>query len=292
MEGLQFDPANFANGSKPVPKPPVEALPNFDFSPANFQQHQTNVREAEAQELIELRNLPVGPIKAWSFSSWSNFDECPYKVYLSKIEKRPDPSGPAAERGSRIHTDIEDFIQGERDDLCKEASKHFKDMIVTLRDDYTNGTVEIEGDWGFDRNWEPADWTAPNVWARIKLDAIKHESETSAWIIDWKSGRKFGNELKHAKQLQLYVVAAFMKYPNLEYAKGEMIYLDQNDRLTSEYSREEAMAFIDTWNHRGYSMTSATDFPPKPSFNACRWCPHGKIQEGHDKPFCPHKYEN
>ena len=203
----------------------------------------------------------------------------------------PDPSGPAAERGSRIHLDIENFIQGETDTLCKEASKHFKDLIFRLRDEYENGVVEIEGDWGFDRDWGVTGWNDDNVWARIKLDAIEHESPTSARVIDWKSGRKFGNEMKHAQQLQLYTIAAFLRYPELEFVKGEMIYLDKNDNLPAEYSREEAMAFIDTWNRRGHHMTTTTQFDPTPSEHACRWCPHAKVQEGFDKPACPHAYK-
>lgn len=291
MSDLQFDPSKFAGASEPVKVQPANPLPNFEFSPQNYEKHQQSLREAEQQKLIELRNLPIGPIKAWSFSSWTNFNECPYKVYLSKIEKAPDPSGPAAERGSRIHTDVENFLQGETDQLCKEASKHFRELIFSLRNDYENGQVEIEGDWGFDRHWETTGWNDDNVWARIKLDAIKHESPTSAWVIDWKSGRKFGNELKHAQQLQLYTIAAFIRYPELEFVRGEMIYLDKNDRLPAEYTREEAMVFIDTWNRRGLEITTATNFEPTPSEHACRWCPHGKVQDGHDKPFCPHVYK-
>ena len=38
---------------------------------------------------------------------------------------------------------------------------------------------------------------AKDVWARIKLDAIVHEDETSARVIDYKTGRQFGNEIAH-----------------------------------------------------------------------------------------------
>lgn len=291
MSDMTFDPSKFKNASTPVTKPKPDPQANFTFSPQAFKEHQISQQEAERQHLIELRNLPIGPIKTWSFSGWTNFNDCRYKLYLSKVEKMPDPSGPAAERGSRIHLDVENFLQGETDDLCKEASKHFKDLIFSLRDDYEDGTVEIEGDWGFDRDWTPTGWTDDNVWARIKLDAIKHESPTSAWVLDWKSGRKFGNELKHAQQLQLYTIAAFLRYPELEFVKGEMIYLDKNDRLPAEYSRAEAMAFLDTWNRRGHTMTTAQQFPPTPSEAACRWCPHAKVQDGFDEPVCPHAYK-
>lgn len=290
MSDMAFDPSKFADASKPIEKPPAGGLPNFTFSPENFEKHQQSLREKEAQELLELRNKPLGPIKAWSFSGHQNFADCPHKVYLSKVERMPDPSGPAAERGTRIHTDIENFIQGETDQLCKEAAKHFAGLVTDLRDEYADGTVEIEGDWGFDRDWNITGWTDPDVWARIKLDAIKHESPTSAVIYDWKSGRKFGNEMKHAQQLQLYAIGSFMRFPELEFVTGKMIYVDKNDELPASYTREEAMAFIDKWNRRGLEMTTATSFEPTPGPSACRWCPHGKVQEGYDKPACPHAY--
>jgi len=82
-----------------------------------------------------------------------------------------------------------------------------------------------------------------------------------------------------------------MRYPDLEFVHGEMVYVDKNDRLQGNYTREEAMEFIDPCERRAYRMTTATEFPPTPSESACRWCPHGKIQEGHDKPFCPHAFK-
>ena len=82
-----------------------------------------------------------------------------------------------------------------------------------------------------------------------------------------------------------------MRYPELEFVKGEMVYLDKNDQLLAEYTRAEAMEFVDVWNKRGLEITTATEFVPNPSEYNCRWCPHGKIQEGRDKPACPHAYK-
>lgn len=290
MGNMTFDPKKFAGGSTPVKKPPAEKQPNFEFSPQAFKQHQENIVAAERQELIELRDLPLGPVKAWSFSGWTNFSNCPHSTYLSKVVRAPDPSGPAAERGTRVHTEVENFIQGETDELCPEAKKHFEGLITSLKHKYENGDVEIEGDWGFDRDWGITGWTDDNVWARVKLDAIERESPTSAKIYDWKTGRKFGNEMKHAQQLQLYAISAFLRFPELQFVHGEMIYLDKNDRLPADYSREEAMAFMDTWNRRGHRMTTETNFPATPGEANCQWCPHAKVQDGHDQPICPHRY--
>lgn len=290
MGDQTFDPSQFGNASKPVATQPKEELPAFEFSPENFRQHQQSLEDAKRQELIELRQLPLGPVKRWSFSGWSNFRNCPYAVKLSKVDGCPDPAGPAADRGNRVHLNIEDFIQGKHDELCKEAKKHFETLIRYLRDQFNDGRVEIEGEWGFDRDWEICQWGSEEAWARVKLDAIEFESPTSAYMYDWKTGRKFGNELKHAEQLQLYAIGAFMRFPELEFVTGEMIYLDKNDRLKAHYTRAEAMEFIDKWNRRGHRMTTTVNFEATPSEHACKWCPHAKVQEGEDGPACTYRH--
>ena len=40
------------------------------------------------------------------------------------------------------------------------------------------------------------------VWARIILDVICFASEEYAVVVDYKTGRKFGNEVDHARQGQ------------------------------------------------------------------------------------------
>ena len=44
----------------------------------------------------------LGPVKAWSYSALKVFEECPYRTYIQRIKKIPEPSSPAADRGSQI----------------------------------------------------------------------------------------------------------------------------------------------------------------------------------------------
>ena len=285
-----FDPQQFSGSGDPV-KVADNSLPEFTFTPENFDAHQRSLEEERQRELNRLRELPLGPIPRWSFSALSNFEKCPYMLQLSKVDGYPDPAGKAAERGLKVHDNIENFIMGETDDLCKEAAKNFENLINNLRNHYEDGTVEVEGEWAHDRDWDTTNWGDENAWARIKLDAIWFESDTSARVYDWKTGRKFGNELKHAQQLQLYVIGAFLRFPDLQFVEGQMVYLDKNDRLIAHYTREEAMAFMDKWTRRGLVMTTTTEFEPQPSEYNCKWCPHAKIQEGYTEPACPYAFK-
>lgn len=273
-----FDPSAFGSGK--VTPAPVER----DTTQFNPQAINAKMQEKK-QQLIDLRTAPLGPIPTWSMSRLFDFEECPYKVYLSKVEKMPDPSGPAAERGTMIHEHIENYINGNHSDVIKEMHG-FQKLIDQLRDGYNAGEVQLEGDWAVTRYWTPAEWNDEDAWGRFKLDAFHMESPTSAIVYDWKTGRKFGNEMKHNQQGMGYAISAFALYPELEFIKVKFVYLDKNDTLEGSYTRAQAELLRPGLTTRADKFTTCTDFEPKPSFHACRWCPHAKIQEGRDEPAC------
>ena len=130
----------------------------------------------------------------------------------------------------------------------------------------------MEGDWGFTIDWEPCAWMAPNVWARIKLDAIVYETETSARVIDYKTGKMFGNEISHSQQALTYAIGSFFRYPELQHVQTELWYLDHGETTLQAYTRDEAMVFVPKLHERAIAMTTATSFPPNPSTYNCKWC--------------------
>ncbi len=263
----------------PQPKPVEQDRPLFD--PAAAVQ---KIEQAKADEQ-SLWTKPLGPLKTWSFSGLMTFEGCPYRSYLTKVEGAREPSGPAADRGSKLHEAIENYIQGIEADLSKDVLKH-RELITDLREHYAQGDVEVEGDWGFTRDWVPTGWRADDVWARLKLDAIHFESETSAAVYDWKSGKKFGNEIKHATQLMTYAIGAFMRYPKLEFVYGAMKYIDKGETLEGKYTRADVGMFKPKIEKRALIMTTADDFPPRPSKHNCKWCKLKEPLEGEETARC------
>lgn len=222
-------------------------------------------------------SVELGPVKQWSFSRLSNFETCPMRVYLAAVKKEKQPERDAdnpAERGTRIHQTCEDFVNGKGDKL-KEVDPFWEDDLETLREEYSAGTVELEGDWGFDIDWQATGWWDENVWARIKLDAFRRLDETTARVIDYKTGKKFGNEVHHTQQAQLYMVAAFMKYPEIDLIETEFFYLDQKDYMKKTYPRSKLPLYLKKFTERAMKLTTATEFPAKPTKMNCRWCDYG-----------------
>ena len=99
-------------------------------------------------------------------------------------------------------------------------------------------------------------------------------------MIDYKSGRKFGNEIKHGEQLLLYQLLAFMRYPKLEVVHAELWYLDQDDITSKTYTRKQGLMFAKNFARRGNALTSAIDFPANPSKWACQWCAYKPAPDG------------
>lgn len=220
-------------------------------------------------------------IKAWSFSRLADFEQCKLRAKLKYIDRIPEPERPlppgktehANDRGTRIHLAAELFVQG-KGELIPEL-KTFALELQNLRERFARGEVSLEGEWAVNKDWAPVAWGSRDAWARIKLDAFVRTSPTHAIVVDYKTGKKFGNEIKHAEQMQLYQLAAFLRYPELAIIDVELWYTDQDDLTHMRYSRDQGMRFFQNFNRRGVEITSATEFPPSPNIFSCKWCPYG-----------------
>lgn len=217
----------------------------------------------------------------------------------------------ANDRGTRIHDGCEKFVKGDVDFMPAEARKNFGGELERMRELYRHGIVSLEGEWGMNRNWEPWAWHGQWIevpgfeanmpfavvkelpkraetdtvykvgskyfawmapWLRLKLDALVFENKHSAIAIDYKSGRKFGNELKHGEQLNLYQLVTFLRYPDLEEVTTELWYLDVDELTQKKFTREQGLKFMRNWDRRANALTTAADFPPNANLHTCKWC--------------------
>lgn len=211
------------------------------------------------------------PVKTWSASSLKKFEECPFAVFLRYVQKMPEKESAAADRGSMIHELAEKFVEGELTEPPKELAK-VSVRMNQLRKLYEEGKVTVEEDWGFDIDWAPAPWTGPTTWGRAKLDAFIRFDETCGEVVDHKTGKKFGNEIAHTTQGMIYAIAAFMRFPELEFINVRFIYIDQGEEMEISYTRENAMVLLPRIKQRALALTTCTTFRPKPGPQACKWC--------------------
>lgn len=225
-------------------------------------------------------------IKTWSFSRLQDFETCKYRAYLKYIAKEPEgekiiPVGRLEhplDRGNRVHLEAENFVT--KDGPLTPDLRFFKEDLTSLKTMHADGVVQVEQEWAMDKDWNPTDWVGPKTWLRLKLDAFVITDHGKATVIDHKTGKKFGNEVKHAEQGQLYQLVSFLKYPELNEITVEFWYLDLNDITKVTYSRDNGIRVLERFDQRGKAFTECTDFKPNPNIFSCKYCPYGKKGTG------------
>lgn len=224
---------------------------------------------------------------AWSYSKLLDFEQCKLQYKLKHVDRLPEEKSPAADRGTAIHQMAEDFVVGTSKSLPTELLK-FSDDFCALRTRYSNGLVDVEQEWGMDRDWQPTNYKT--AWLRMKADAVAYnERRTEAIVIDFKTGRKFGNEIKHGNQLQLYALASAIRMPTIKSLVLELWYLDKDELTSNKFTREQAISFVKQFDKRAKRIDHAHKtgvFEPSPNQISCQWCPYGP-QKGNQ---CPHGY--
>lgn len=216
-------------------------------------------------------------IKSASYSKLLDFEQCKYRAKLKHIDRIPEEKSEAADRGTRIHTAAEHFVLGKIKQLPAELIK-FEAEFNALRTRYKTKQASFEGEWGFNKDWQPCDWK--HAWLRMKLDAMVHLSKSHGLVIDYKTGKLFGNEIKHGEQVQLYAIAALLLHEELTTITVELWYLDIDDLVTRTFTRNEALRYLQPFEKRLLRMTTATEFPPNPNIFSCKWCPYGPAKGG------------
>lgn len=224
-------------------------------------------------------------ITSWSHSRTVDFEKCKFSAYLKYVKKIPEPERPlpagktehANDRGTRVHDALEQYTRGLTDAFPNEA-RSFRTEVDALQKLFKAGMVSFEGEWGFNPEWEAHDWKT--AWLRMKLDALVFLSPEEAVAIDYKTGRVFGNEIKHGEQVMLYQLATFLRYPQLEIVHTELWYLDHDELTRKTFTRSQGLRFKRNWNDRGIAITTASAFPANPNIHSCKYCPYGTEANG------------
>lgn len=226
-------------------------------------------------------------ITAWSFSRYSQYKQCPYKLKLTAIDKLKEPANDAMTRGSQIHALAEQFVKGQIKKMPAELVT-FKDLFNQLAKAYKRRSIlnVVEDSWAFTKIWSRTTWDDwNNCWLRIKLDhAVSVDNETLV-INDWKTGkfRPDSNE-DYLEQLELYALAALILYPHIRKVLPRLVYLDEGSIFPPDdsplvYTQEDVPRLKVLWAKRTKAMLNDTKFAPRPN-RFCKWCHFRKDNGG------------
>jgi hypothetical protein len=192
-------------------------------------------------------------------------------------------------RGTRVHAEAEEVIRGER--LITHELRHFEEEFRYVRAFYKQQKVLLEQRWAFNDAWEPVEYSPAKddqeawnvIWGRVIPDMLVWLGDNELLVVDFKTGKRFGNEIKHADQLMLYAVAACLIYPQFTRVITELWYLDVNELAQRVFSRKHVLKFLRGFNERGMDFTAPKrHWPARANKYNCKFCPYktGEIWKG------------
>lgn len=275
----------------------------------------TNIDVSETSdnsfEMVEI--VPEKVCARASFSRLEYYNTCPqafkYK-YIDKLQplsapKMLDENGnekpPAWFRGTVIHQAMDDYINGVRDDLIPELYSLKPDIeearILKKKDPKR---VLTEQNKYFDEDYNIIDMDSlsedeksvtsggdpcPKEYhALVIIDLlIFNEDFTEARVIDLKSGKRNGNEVKHQKQTQMYALFISIEYPNVQNFITEIWYCDLHGlTVVKDYTKEKIQVYFNYWDRCIMQMKNDTNYFSKPHEKSCFFCEWG-LQEHSNK---------
>lgn len=214
--------------------------------------------------------------KTWSFSALDTYRQCPLRAKFRYIDKLPDPGNKYSQRGNDVHDELEKCVKHGAP--VPEVAKHFAPLLEQMQQ---TDTI-CEKMFMFDSSWKPTD-DRNKVWLYVKQDLVVVAPGEFVLTVDYKTGKKYGNEVKHMAQKTLYSIAAMILWPGMPEYIAEMWYIDQKDLSSKSFTPEVlemARARLDAEVAR---MFDDRIYRPRPTLDNCRWCPYGPKGSGH----CP-----
>ena len=206
----------------------------------------------------------------YSYSSIKTYEECPAKYKFSRILRLPQPSGPAAERGTLIHAVIEEALNGGLVLLSADV-EHLANSIEVWR----KSGAQSELEFAFDKHWHEVSYKSDSAIFRGIID-LYMEHEDHAVVIDFKTGK----ERDYQDQVRVYSAAILATKPHINSVRNIIEFIDL--KKAKEYTairRENLNELKSLLIGRLMAVELDTIYAPNPN-QFCKWCHYRKDNGG------------
>lgn len=199
--------------------------------------------------------------KALSYSGLSLYKACPLLWHEHYVLGIREPSGAAADRGTRLHQLLEDFFNGAPYPSGDKDLRPWQDYMQKLK---AAGNYTAEGEVAVDAQWQPVGFDAGDAYFRGKKDLDVVEGAILT-LYDWKSGKIYP---EHVDQGKAYACLT----PGHEKYVARFVYLDLPLHVQEwEYSAAEVEDFRGEHTQIIEEIRHAEEFKPTPG-SKCQWC--------------------
>lgn len=204
----------------------------------------------------------------WSLSRLKDYEKCPRLYFYRKRPREyPEPPSRALDRGNQIHGLLEAAV---RDAAPLEgALSAIKPYVDELR---AAKSIVVEQMWGYGADWKVRD-DAP--WLRMKLDVYTQSTPKRGKVVDWKTGRIYGD---HGDGMRLYAVGAMERF-GVTTVDVELVYLDQRQIIGECIKAKEIPAIRADFDARVKVVVEDTRFDPTPGSH-CGYCAFSEAKGG------------
>jgi hypothetical protein len=204
---------------------------------------------------------------AWSYSALTRFENCPKQYYHLNVAKDvKDEGNEYSSEGNEIHAALyKRVVKGTPLPL---PYRHFEPTAAIFAD--TPGEKHGEMKLALNREFEPTDYFAHDVWVRVVIDLCIVQ-DGRAVVIDWKTGKVKDD----FSQLALSTAVLSQYMPEIDRFTIAYVWLKHSNVSQKDYTKEE---LISVWGevipraNRIEEARKTTNFPAKPS-GLCKYCP-------------------
>jgi len=207
----------------------------------------------------------------WGFSKLDVYRSCPQKFEYQFIEKIKQPGSDAMERGSKMHEEIEHYLNGWSTKLGPDT-EDWQEALDALKLQDFKGEQAL----GFDKDWvKLPDWFDKRTWLRVKMDAF-YRLDDNMTVIDFKSGKY---RVPSTDQIELYAIAGLSIFPDIKNVTAEFWFLDTDDVHSVNYTADQLLNLRKKYEVAVQPMYNDELWEPTPS-RECRWCSYSRTKGG------------
>lgn len=207
---------------------------------------------------------------AHSYSSIKTYEQCPAKYKFTRIDKLPEPSGPAAERGKVIHAEIEAVLKGQLELVCAEL-----EYLLPRMDDWKNKNAESELEFAIDSDWNAVAFSDSSAMFRGIIDLYYEQGDTAV-VLDFKTGK----ERDYLDQVRVYAAVILATKPHIQRVIPQIEFIDTQKSTEYMTFTQQDLAHMKA-DIQGRMNIIAYDkfFAANPS-GLCRFCHFRKDNGG------------
>jgi CRISPR/Cas system-associated exonuclease Cas4 (RecB family) len=206
----------------------------------------------------------------FSFSRLKTYDQCAAKYKFTYIDKLPQPTGPAAERGKMIHAEIEELVKGKLP-LYSEITEYLEPKILEWR----NKNAQAELEFAVDKDWNEVPYDSKQARFRGVID-LYYEEDNVATVLDHKTGK----ERDYADQLITYATVIFSIKPHIDNILPVIEFIDKKKTVKYDaISKNKLGSMKVDLGFKFMAIENDNIFAPNPGY-LCNYCHYRKNNGG------------